>query len=121
MSERTESTDQELDPTVGPVAAVPPWASRGVKKFHSLSDVRAEQTAIYWLWRKHGRLTVGHMTAAIQSLRVIGSVLEAERQVEVEKLREEVRDLRAELERQESLRVISPSVSWPALPSSAQN
>jgi hypothetical protein len=100
----------------------PPAYLEGVRidQFHNLSDLRKEQTQVYWAWRKHGRLKVGEMATAVQALGVIRATMEAERQVEVEKLREEVRELRAELERQEQLRVVSPG-PWPALPSSARN
>lgn len=101
----------------------PVWTSKEVKQFHNLSDVRHEQTAVYWLWRRHGVLKAGEAATMIQALGVIKGTLEAERQVEVEKLRAEVADLRAELERQEQLRVVNPvTVQWQlAQPSSAQN
>lgn len=107
-------TTEDLDPAFLPKKP-PIWTAKEIKRFRSLSDIRLEQSAVYWLWRKHGLIGVGHMATAVQALAAIRSTLEAERQLELEALRAEVAELRAELQRQEELRVVSQNVStWPA-------
>lgn len=88
---------EQLDPAVEAVP-IPVWSAAATRPFHSLSDVRREQSAVYWLWRKHGRLTVGQMQAATIALRCVGTVMEAERDTRVAELEEKVRHLEEMLE-----------------------
>ena len=98
---------EALDPAAEtPGRPLPAWAASRVAAFNSLGDVRREMAAVYWLWRKHGRLSVGHMQSALTGLRIIGQQLEAERDDAVEGMRRELEELRAEVQRRQGPRVV---------------
>ena len=77
----------------------PVWAGKEIKQFHNLSDIRREQSAVYWLWRKHGVLKAAEAATAIQALACITATMEAERDCRLAELEADFRELKAELER----------------------
>jgi hypothetical protein len=88
----TDDEAEVLDPAVMPVET-PQWAVAKGRRLDNLSDVRREMVSCYWLWRRSGRLSVGHMAAAVQALQVIAKTLEAERDSRLEELEAKVRHL----------------------------
>jgi hypothetical protein len=93
-----EVKGQELD--LVSVSEKPPvWAGKEIRQFHNLSDIRREQSAVYWLWRRHGVLTVAEAATAIQALACIKATMEAERDCRLAELEADFRELKAELER----------------------
>lgn len=85
MGLRASDDIERLDAAAGNVPT-PVWAADRGRKFDNLSDVRREMVSVYWLWRRAGRLSVGHMGAAVQALQVIAKTFEAERDQRVAEL-----------------------------------
>src|SRR4051794_1050224 len=106
MSSTVEDSE-DLDPAAEvPGDPLPAWAASRVKPFNSLSDVRREMAAVYWLWRRHGRLSVGHMQSALIALRIIGQQMEAERDDAIEAMQRELEALREEVRQRPVPRVV---------------